>query len=208
MRVSIVRSNIIIILIGLLEKDATMISVNTNIIEMILSGEMTFNDFNFQPYIWYDGFIVELLRWFDNKINEISYCDVEDPNWFDNWKNHYEQIVRILYYYVVYKDLNRHRKLVKKVFKYLFSVDDSYINEYNVISSEELMNVYDYIVKNTPRELCFNKILREPIDVLIGRWKTKEMENKLENIMISIIRYDKYSITAYKVQINNYNNKI
>ena len=33
-------------------------------------------------------------------------------------------------------------------------------------------------------------------------------QNKLENIMISIIRYDKYSITAYKVQIDDHNNKI
>ena len=27
---------------------------------------------------------------------------------------------------------------------------------------------------------------REPIDLLIGRWKTKEMENKLERIVITI----------------------
>ena len=49
---------------------ATMIStVDKKFIESILNREFEFYKFNFKPSTWKDGFIVELLRWFDNKIN-------------------------------------------------------------------------------------------------------------------------------------------
>ena len=162
-------------------------TVNAKIIEMILSEKMKFNDFNFDPSTWKDGFIVELLRWFDNKINEIStikLCNSKNINDFNNWKTYYEQFVRILYYFVVYKDIKDSKQL-SKIFSYLFSIDDSYKNNYNTISSEKLMKVYNYLINHTPN-LKEQSQDREYIDVLIGRWKTKEMENKLERIVITI----------------------
>ena len=106
--------------------------VDVETIEKILSLEKKFTDFIFEPSTWFDGFIVELLRWFDNKMNEIS----DNDNDFDQWKTYYEQIVRILYHFVVYEGLYDIYSLVKMVFEYLFSVDDDpYRNDYNIISS-------------------------------------------------------------------------
>ena len=119
--------------------------VDVETIEKILSLEKKFNDFIFEPSTWFDGFIVELLRWFDNKINEISDNDSE----FDQWKTYYEQIVRILYHFVVYEDLNEFYSLVKMVFEYLFSVDDPYRNDYNIISGDMVYTV-DGIEKISP----------------------------------------------------------
>ena len=178
-------------------------TVNAKIIEMILSEKMKFNDFNFDPSTWKDGFIVELLRWFDNKINEIStikLCNSKNINDFNNWKTYYEQFVRILYYFVVYKDIKDSKQL-SKIFSYLFSIDDSYKNNYNTISSEKLMKVYNYLINHTPN-LKEQSQDREYIDVLIGRWKTKEMENK-----IKYIRTNKNNIihTSKSIIIENCN---
>ncbi len=178
-------------------------TVNAKIIEMILSEKMKFNDFNFDPSTWKDGFIVELLRWFDNKINEISTIKLygsKNINNFNNWKTYYEQFVRILYYFVVYKDIKDSKQL-SKIFSYLFSIDDSYKNNYNTISSEKLMKVYNYLINHTPN-LKEDSQDREYIDVLIGRWKTKEMENK-----IKYIRTNKNNIihTSKSIIIENCN---
>ena len=51
---------------------ATMIyTVSTEIIEKILSREMKVTDFDYMIFTWQDAFIIELLKWFDKKINEI-----------------------------------------------------------------------------------------------------------------------------------------
>ena len=178
-------------------------TVNAKIIEMILSEKMKFNDFNFDPSTWKDGFIVELLRWFDNKINEIStikLCNSKNINDFNNWKTYYEQFVRILYYFVVYKDIKDSKQL-SKIFSYLFSIDDSYKNNYNTISSEKLMKVYNYLINHTPNLKEQSQDI-EYIYVLIGRWKTKEMENK-----IKYIRTNKNNIihTSKSIIIENCN---
>ena len=166
-------------------------TVNAKIIEMILSEKMKFNDFNFDPSTWKDGFIVELLRWFDNKINEIStikLCNSKNINDFNNWKTYYEQFVRILYYFVVYKDIIDYDEL-KKIFSYLFSVDKNdnpYRNSYDMISSEKLISLFDHIrVEAIYDWTCMfeddeDYTVRDYTNVLIGRWKTKEMKNKLE----------------------------
>ena len=47
-------------------------TVNAKIIEMILSRKMNFYDFYFRPSTLKDAFIVELLKWFNNKIELIQ----------------------------------------------------------------------------------------------------------------------------------------
>ena len=184
---------------------------NDKIIEMIISREIKFTDFIFKPSFWEDEFVVELLKWYDNEIEDIP---LKDGN-YDNWKTYYEQIVRILYYFVVYKDIKDSKQL-SKIFSYLFSIDDSYKNNYNTISSEKLMKVYNYLINHTPN-LKEDSQDREYIDVLIGRWKTKEMENKIKYIRTNknnIIHTSKSIIiencddSDLKLKVNNDDNVV
>ena len=160
--------------------------VRGKIIEMILSREMKFNDFNFRPYTWEDSFIVELLRWFDNKYIYIPMRKLHGPENaynFIHWKTYYEQIVRIFYNIVIVKNIQDSKQL-NKIFSYLFSVDKNdnpYRDSFDIISSEKLMNIYEYLIKNTGGLKEYSPD-RDYIDVLIGRWNTKEMKNKLDNI--------------------------
>ena len=175
--------------------------VDVETIEKILSLEKKFNDFIFEPSTWFDGFIVELLRWFDNKINEIS----DNDNEFDQWKTYYEQIVRILYHFVVYEDLNEFYSLVKMVFEYLFSVDDPYRNDYNIISSEKLMDVYTNIIDSVSCDLHYHPDdWKNPLrELLIGIWDTKEMEDKVDDIVINVSTDWYKCVYDYKVTIND-----
>lgn len=178
--------------------DAVMVSkINVETFKNILSLKKKFTDFNFEISTWEDGFILELLKWFDNKIKQISNLNEIA---FEYWKDYYEQIVRVLYYFVVYKDIKDSKQL-SKIFSYLFSIDNSYKNNYNTISSEKLMNVYNYLINHTPN-LKEQSQDREYIDVLIGSWKTKEMENK-----IKYIRTNKNNIihTSKSIIIENCN---
>ena len=123
--------------------------VHANITEMILSRKMLFSDFNFKPSTWEDVFVVELLRWFDNKIEIMPYRKSElNTHWYD-WRYYYEQIVRILYYFVIYKNIQDSYKLYK-IFRYLFSVDKNdnpYRNSYDMISVQKLMKLYNYLLR-------------------------------------------------------------
>ena len=174
----------------------SMIStVPDKIVEMILSREMEFINFNFvKPSKWEDAFVVELLRWYDIKIKIISdrKCDSSI-----NWKTFYEQIVRILYYYVKYLGIKDYDKLYK-IFKYLFSVDKNdnpYRNDYDMISAEKLMNVYNYLSRKVSdysiKLNIYDKDYEGYIDPLVGIWNTEEMRIKLNHI-----------------KINNYNNEV
>ena len=169
-------------------------TVPDKIVEMILSREMEFIDFNFNPSTWEDAFVVELLRWYDIKIKIIPdrKCDSSI-----NWKTFYEQIVRILYYYVKYLGIKDYDKLYK-IFKYLFSVDkndNSYRNDYDMISAEKLMNVYNYLSRKVSdysiKLNIYDKDYKGYIDPLVGIWNTEEMRIKLSHI-----------------KINNYNNEV
>ena len=166
-------------------------TVSTEIIEKILSREMKFNDFNFRPYTWEDSFIVELLRWFDNKYIYIPMRKLHGPENaynFIHWKTYYEQIVRIFYNIVIVKNIQDSKQL-NKIFSYLFSVDKNdnpYRNSYDMISSEKLISLFDHIrVEAIYDWTCMfeddeDYTVRDYTNVLIGRWKTKEMKNKLE----------------------------
>ena len=169
-------------------------TVPDKIVEMILSREMEFIDFNFNPSTWEDAFVVELLRWYDIKIKIISdrKCDSSI-----NWKTFYGQIVRILYYYVKYLGIKDNDKLYK-IFKYLFTVDKNdnpYRDSYDMISAEKLMNVYNYLSRKVSdysiKLNIYDKDYEGYIDPLVGIWNTEEMRIKLSHI-----------------KINNYNNEV
>ena len=175
--------------------------VDVETIEKILSLEKKFTDFIFEPSTWFDGFIVELLRWFDNKINEISDCDIIE---FTQWKIYYDQIVRILYHFVVYEGLYDFDHLVKMVFEYLFNVYyNPYVDNYYIISSGKLMDVYYNIIENINSDLHhhpddWKKPLRE---LFIGIWDHENKWNDIDNIVINIIPNDEHSVYLYKVTI-------
>ena len=182
-------------------------TVNTDVIESILNRKLKFDDFNFKPLSWQDAFIVKLLKWFDKKIETISErkCkDTFDKELIDNWRLYYEQIVRILYHFVIYKNIHDCKQL-NKIFSYLFNVDKNdspYKNNYDMISSEKLISLFDHIrVEAIYDWTCMfeddeDYTVRDYTNVLIGRWKTKEMKNKLET----------FEQNCLKKSINNNNN--
>ena len=174
--------------------------VHANITEMILSRKMLFSDFNFKPSTWEDVFVVELLRWFDNKIEIMPYRKSEsNTHWYYDWRYYYEQIVRILYYFVIYKNIQDSDKLYK-IFRYLFNVDKNdnpYRNSYDMISAEKLMKIYNYLLRKVSD--YSNKLKHDEdheyrfyyIAPLINIWNTEKMKIKLGHI-----------------KINNYNNEV
>ena len=178
--------------------------VDVETIRKILSLEKKFNDFIFEPSTWFDGFIVELLRWFDNKINEISDNDSE----FDQWKTYYEQIVRILYHFVVYEGLYNYDDLIKMIFKYLFKkmylYNNPYKNDCYFISPEKLMYVYYNIIDRISDLPHHPGIDWKPYldnSLFIGIWDTEERWNDLDNIVINIYANEYKSVFLYEVTI-------
>ena len=158
-------------------------TVNKKIIEMILNREMKFTDFNFKPETWYDAFIVELLKWYDNKIEEIYKKYEFRKDLFDENKIYYEQIVRILYYFVIYMNIQDYKQLYNNL-RYLFSDDkDDKYNDLHML--ENLIELYKIIINNIPN---LNKIYRNKeyidvsIDVFIDKWNNTDMHNKLNII--------------------------
>ena len=158
-------------------------TVNTKIIEMILNREMKFTDLNFEPETWYDAFIVELLKWYDNKIEEIYKKYEFRKDLFDENKIYYEQIVRILYYFVIYMNIQDYKQLYNNL-RYLFSDDkDDKYNDLHML--ENLIELYKIIINNIPN---LNKIYRNKeyidvsIDVFIDKWNNTDMHNKLNII--------------------------
>ena len=179
-------------------------TVNTKIIEMILNREMKFTDLNFEPETWYDAFIVELLKWYDNKIEEIYKKYEFRKDLFDENKIYYEQIVRILYHFVIYMNIQDYKQLYNNL-RYLFSDDkDDKYNDLHML--ENLIELYKIIINNIPN---LNKIYRnkEYIDVFIDKWNYTDMHNKLNIIELRnkarnrityvIDRFDEIAVQYY-----------
>ena len=179
-------------------------TVNKKIIEMILNREMKFTDFNFKPETWYDAFIVELLKWYDNKIEEIYKKYEFRKDLFDENKIYYEQIVRILYNFVIYMNIQDYKQLYNNL-RYLFSDDkDDKYNDLHML--ENLIELYKIIINNIPN---LNKIYRnkEYIDVFIDKWNNTDMHNKLNIIELRnkarnrityvIDRFDEIAVQYY-----------
>ena len=183
-------------------------TVNTKIIEMILNREMKFTDFNFKPDTWNDAFIVELLKWYDNKIKIISKKYEHYQELFDENKIYYEQLVRILYYFVIYMNIQDYKQLYNNL-RYLFSDDkDDKYNDLHML--ENLIELYKIIINNIPN---LNKIYRNKeyidvsIDVFIDKWNNTDMHNKLNIIELRnkarnrityvIDRFDEIAVQYY-----------
>ena len=183
-------------------------TVNKKIIEMILNREMKFTDFNFKPETWYDAFIVELLKWYDNKIEEIYKKYELRKDLFDENKIYYEQLVRILYYFVIYMNIQDYKQLYNNL-RYLFSDDkDDKYNDLHML--ENLIELYKIIINNIPN---LNKIYRNKeyidvsIDVFIDKWNNTDMHNKLNIIELRnkarnrityvIDRFDEIAVQYY-----------
>ena len=183
-------------------------TVNKKIIEMILNREMKFTDFNFKPETWYDAFIVELLKWYDNKIKIISKKYEHYQELFDDSKIYYEQLVRILYYFVIYMNIQDYKQLYNNL-RYLFSDDkDDKYNDLHML--ENLIELYKIIINNIPN---LNKIYRNKeyidvfIDVFIDKWNNTDMHNKLNIIELRnkarnrityvIDRFDEIAVQYY-----------
>ncbi len=183
-------------------------TVNTKIIEMILNREMKFTDLNFEPDTWYDAFIVELLKWYDNKIEEIYKKYEFRKDLFDENKIYYEQLVRILYYFVIYMNIQDYKQLYNNL-RYLFSDDkDDKYNDLHML--ENLIELYKIIINNIPN---LNKIYRNKeyidvsIDVFIDKWNNTDMHNKLNIIELRnkarnrityvIDRFDEIAVQYY-----------
>ena len=183
-------------------------TVNTKIIEMILNREMKFTDLNFEPDTWYDAFIVELLKWYDNKIKIISKKYEHYQELFDENKIYYEQLVRILYYFVIYMNIQDYKQLYNNL-RYLFSDDkDDKYNDLHML--ENLIELYKIIINNIPN---LNKIYRNKeyidvsIDVFIDKWNNTDMHNKLNIIELRnkarnrityvIDRFDEIAVQYY-----------
>ena len=183
-------------------------TVNTKIIEMILNREMKFTDLNFEPDTWYDAFIVELLKWYDNKIEEIYKKYEFRKDLFDENKIYHEQLVRILYYFVIYMNIQDYKQLYNNL-RYLFSDDkDDKYNDLHML--ENLIELYKIIINNIPN---LNKIYRNKeyidvsIDVFIDKWNNTDMHNKLNIIELRnkarnrityvIDRFDEIAVQYY-----------
>ena len=183
-------------------------TVNKKIIEMILNREMKFTDLNFEPDTWYDAFIVELLKWYDNKIEEIYKKYEFRKDLFDENKIYYEQLVRILYYFVIYMNIQDYKQLYNNL-RYLFSDDkDDKYNDLHML--ENLIELYKIIINNIPN---LNKIYRNKeyidvsIDVFIDKWNNTDMHNKLNIIELRnkarnrityvIDRFDEIAVQYY-----------
>ena len=179
-------------------------TVNKKIIEMILNREMKFTDFNFKPDTWYDAFIVELLKWYDNKIKIISKKYEHYQELFDDSKIYYEQLVRILYYFVIYMNIQDYKQLYNNL-RYLF-IDEKDDKHNDPKMLKNLIELYEIIIKDIPN---LKKDYRdnEYIDVFIDKWNDTYMHNKLNIIELRnkarnrityvIDRFDEIAVQYY-----------
>ena len=106
-----------------------------------------------------------------------------DAELFDDSKIYYEQLVRILYYFVIYMNIQDYKQLYNNL-RYLFSDDkDDKYNDLHML--ENLIELYKIIINNIPN---LNKIYRNKeyidvsIDVFIDKWNNTDMHNKLNII--------------------------
>ena len=156
------------------------------VINMFLEGDHSFDDFHFVGECWKDDFIIELLRWYDGKVKSIWHRKGEDNK--EEWKQYYQQIVRMLYYAVI--KLNLFNKIsLKNVFEYFFEVedDDPYRNDPDMISAEKLLNVYNYLVKKISNKK-YNEEWPKNYEIIypfVGRWDNEIMKDMYDHLFVT-----------------------
>ena len=155
---------------------------------MILEDVYSFNDLCFVSRCWKDDFIVELLRWYDIKVKLIRHRKGGEHACFKEWKQYYQQIVRMLYYAVVIFNIRQITPL-KEFFRYFFEVedDDPYRNDPDMISAEKLLNVYNYLVKKISNKK-YNEEWPKNYEIIypfVGRWDNEIMKDMYDHLFVT-----------------------
>lgn len=152
-----------------------------------------------------DEFIVILLKYYDKHVSKIEEKEVGEPL-FNHFRNYYEQLVRILYHFVIYEKIRESGPL-HMIFSYLFPFDkDNFIKIYGKKFPHKLIDLFIDIRDKT--SWPFKDISdREYIDVFIGEWNTEE--RRLEHIEVDSVLKNMYVYTiayihddAYKEEYN------
>ena len=155
------------------------------VVTMFLEGDYSFTDFHFVTECWKDDFILELLRWYDIKVKLIRRRKGEDN--YPEWKQYYEQIVRILYYTVINRNI-RDKISLKNIFRYFFEVedDDPYRDDPDMISAEKLLKIYFYIVKKIGKKSYKKKDHNnyEKLYPFVGRWDNEMIKELYDHLSI------------------------
>ena len=160
----------------------------------VLNRKIKFTDYDYGIYYWEDAFIVELLKWYDNKVSTIkdrkkkcANCSVE------KWEEYYEQIVRMLYYGVIKLGWTL-QTCLEEIFDYFFEVedDDPYRDDPYMISTEKLLQVYKYIENKIDKKSYEHSSKHRLFPVhqypFIGYWNTEEMKDLYDDFCENLIK--------------------
>lgn len=168
--------------------------VNLKNIKIILNRENTFADCDFVIDSWEDDFIVELLKWYDNKVSNIRKnkrcCGFWDE---EKWTQYYEQMFRMLYYAVITLKL-RFASSMKSIFNYFFEVEDEdpYGNHPDLMSAEKLLQVYFYIIRKIGKKRYGkNYHVHYQLWPFVGHWDTEQMKDMYEHLNVHEVIYGK-----------------
>ena len=160
--------------------------VNQISIEKVFLEERFFQDSNIKLESWKDEFIIELLNWYNDKLRTLRMRKGTDC--INEWKQYYQQIVRILYYVVIKLNIRDNISL-KNVFRYFFEVedDDPYRNDPDMISAEKLLNVYNYLVKKISNKK-YNEEWPKNYEIIypfVGRWDNEIMKDMYDHLFVT-----------------------
>ena len=161
----------------------------------VLYRELTFKNCDFIIESWEDAFIVELLKWYDNKVSTIKDRKKKWGNCSEEkWKEYYEQMVRMLYFAVIRLNIKNYAWL-KNLFRYFFEVedDDPYRDDPEMISAEKLLKVYTYITNKIDKKSYQHSDKHRMFPVhqytFIGHWDTEQMKDLFDDFCMNVIRY-------------------
>lgn len=180
-------------------------TVPKELIELVLARKLKYINLRLDPEPdWNNSFIVELLRWYDQKVELIP---MRKRNDHEQWRQFYEQIVRSLYFAVVEHSLHKISEL-KIYFRYFFYIedDDPYRNDYDMISPEKLIKVYNYITKKLSKRL---QLTRNNCDSLgkqfIGMYDTFLRQDEEEHLVMHFQMDEQGNSTLVGMEYNDDN---
>ena len=161
--------------------------VNQINIEKVFEEGFFIHDFRIKLESWKDEFIVELLKWYSEKVRKIRMRKGNGN--YNEWKLFYEQVVRILYIFVISHDI-RDKVSLENIFRYFFEVEDDspYRDDPDMISAEKLLKVYFYIVKKIGKKSYKKKHTNyKELYPFVGRWDNEEIKDLYDHLMINYI---------------------
>ena len=160
----------------------------------VLNKEIKTTDYDFGVYSWEDAFIVELLKWYDNKVSTIKDRKKKWGNGSkEKWEEYYEQMVRMLYFAVIRFGETVYPHL-KSIFDFFFEVedDDPYRDDPYMISAEKLLQVYKYIENKIDKKSYKHSSKHRMAAVhqypFIGHWNTPMMKDLYDDFCMNYIR--------------------